>query len=133
MKLTVTLLLFLITLGCNKEEIAKTAVISAMTNGQWKVVDFHDGATDLISDFQGYEFKFNTNFTVNAVKNGTVENTGTWNADADARTITSTFSSASEALTLLNGTWKISDNSWSFVEANLTVNGSLRKLRLEKL
>jgi len=127
-----TLLLLSSLFSCNKEEMAKNAVINAMTSGQWKVVSFKDGVTDVTTDFASYKFQFKENLTVDAINNTTVEKTGTWTADANAKTITSTFGNANAPLILLNGTWKITDNSWLFVEATQTVNGKLRSLRLEK-
>lgn len=127
-----TLLFLFFLCSCNKEEMAKNAVINAMTSGQWKVVSFKDGATDLTTDFAPYKFQFKENLTVDAINNASVEKTGTWTADANAKTITSTFENANAPLILLNGTWKITDNSWTFVVATQTVNGKLRSLRLEK-
>jgi len=128
-----TLLLLSSLFSCNKEEMAKNAVTNAMTSGQWKVVNFKDGATDVTTDFASYKFQFKENLTVDAINNTTVEKTGTWTADANAKTITSTFDNANAPLILLNGTWKITDNSWTFVEATQTTSGGLRMLRLEKL
>lgn len=122
--------------SCKKqiEKIQTNLVIEAMTTGQWKMVSFKDGSTDLTQDFSPYTFQFKTNYTVDAIKNSVVESSGTWNADADAKTISSNFNPpATNPLPFLNGTWKITNNSWTFVEANQTVNGTLRTLRLEKL
>ena len=119
--------------SCSKEQIAKNAVMNAMTSGQWKVVSFKNGSTDVTADFSAYTFQFKENYTVDALHNATVEKTGTWTADANAKTITSTFTNAAHPIILLNGTWQITDNSWTFVEASQTVNGTLRTLRLEKI
>lgn len=122
--------------GCSKEQIEKqqqTAIIEAMTNGQWKVTKFIKGGTDVTSDFSTYKFQFKTDYTVDAINNTTVEKTGTWNADATAKTITSTFTNASNPIILLNGTWNITNNSWTWVEATQTVGSELRTLRLDKL
>ena len=78
------------------------------------------------------EFQFKTDHTVDAINNGTVEKTGFWNADATSQTITSNFTNAVDPLALLNGTWTITNNSWTWVEAKLTVNGELCNLRLDK-
>lgn len=136
MRTTLLLLFFasiLFTAGCNKEEIQKNAVINAMTSGQWKVVNFQSGSNTLTADFAGYQFQFKEAGTVDAIKNAAVERTGTWSADANARTITSQFATGGNPLMLLNGTWKITNNSWTFVEATQTVNNEERKLRLEKI
>lgn len=128
-----TLFLLISFFSCSKEELARNLVVSAMTGGQWKVVSYISGTTDLSSDFLSYQFQFRENLTVDALNNAIVEKTGSWTADANARTITSTFSNASMPLVLLNGTWKITNNSWTFVEASQIVNGETRSLRLEKV
>ena len=107
--------------------------MEALTNGLWKMTSFNKGGTDITSDFTPYSFKFNTNFTVDAINNGMVEKTGTWNADSDALTMTSNFPNAVNPLILLNGTWTITSATWTSVIANQTVNGELRVLRLDKL
>lgn len=136
MKYTIALILILGLFSCKKtiEKIQTNLVIEAMTTGQWKIVSFKDGSTDMAQDFAPYSFQFKTNLTVDAIKNNMVETSGTWNADADAKTISSNFNiQAMNPIPYLNGTWKITNNSWTFVEANQDVNGTLRTLRLEKL
>jgi hypothetical protein len=128
-----TLILLIILCGCSKEQMVKNAVIDAMTSGQWKVVNFKNDNIDITTDFAAYKFQFKDNLTVDAINNSSVEKTGTWTADGNARTISSTFNNANATITLLNGTWQITDNSWTYVVASQTVNGTLRSLRLEKL
>jgi hypothetical protein len=133
MKKLYLFLLPLFFVSCSKEALQRDAVISAMTNGQWKMVRYMDDTTNLTADFAVYKFQFRDNLTVEAIRNNAVESTGSWNADAAARTITSGFGgTAAHPLPLLNGTWKITNNSWTFVEANQLVNGITRSLRLEK-
>jgi hypothetical protein len=124
--------LLIILAGCKKEEKAENLVVQAMVNGQWKVTNFNKGGVNKTPDFASYKFQFKTDFTVDAVNNGSVEKTGSWNADASAQTITSNFTNAISPLVLLNGTWKITNNSWAWVEANQTVSGELLSLRLDK-
>ena len=107
-------------------------VVNAMVNGQWKVTNFKIGSSDVTTDFATYKFQFKTNFTVDAINNGSVEKTGSWNADATAQTITSNFTNVFNSLVLLNGTWQITNNSWTWVEARQTVNNELLTLRLDK-
>ncbi|HJW17323.1 MAG TPA: hypothetical protein VJ499_09380 [Flavisolibacter sp.] len=133
MKHIYTLILLTILCGCSKEQIVKNAVIDAMTSGQWKVVNFKNDNNDVTSDFAAYKFQFKENLTVDAINNTSLESTGTWTADGNARTISSRFNNANATITLLNGTWQITDNSWTYVVASQTVNGTLRTLRLEKL
>ncbi|HEY0354641.1 MAG TPA: hypothetical protein VGC29_00475 [Flavisolibacter sp.] len=124
-------------ISCDPEEIVQqqqeNLVIQAITTGHWKVTSFVKGGTDVTLDFAPYKFQFKTNYTVDAINNGTVEKTGSWNADANAQTITSNFSNASNPLVLLNGVFNIESTTWTSVNASQTVNGELRTLRLEKL
>jgi hypothetical protein len=132
MKKLYPLLLLSILVGCKKEKKAENIVIQAMVNGQWKVTNFSKGGTDMTTSFSTYKFQFKTDFTVDAINNGSVEKTGSWNADAAAQSITSTFSNAVNPVALLNGTWAITNNSWTWVEAKQTLNGELLSLRLDK-
>ena len=125
----------LLTAGCIKkavEQAQENIVINAMTDGQWRVTHFDKAGTDMTAGYANYKFQFRADNTVDAINNGTVEKTGTWTADANARTITATFSNATQPLSLLNGTWKITDNGWTYVEANQTVNGEVLSLRIDK-
>lgn len=124
--------LMIVLASCSKEEIAKDAVISAMTTGSWKVVKFMADTTSYTSQFDGYEFVFKTDGSVDAIKQSNVEKTGSWAADANEKTISSQFSSGSSTLTLLNGTWKISNNSWTFVEAGRSEGAVYRTIRLQR-
>ena len=133
MKQIYTLILLSFLCGCSKEQLVKNAVIDAMTSGQWKVVNFKNDNTDKTSDFAVYKFQFKENLTVDVINNTSVETTGTWTADGNARTISSTFNNANATITLLNGTWQITDNSWTYVVASQSVNGTIKSLRLEKL
>lgn len=129
-------LIFLTTLfGCTKEQKQQrqeNLIMQAMVNGQWKVTSFHKGGSDLTAGFSTYSFQFKDNFTVDAFNNGSIEKTGTWNADATAYTITSSFTNAVDPLVFLNGTWIIQNTTWTSVVANQTAGGEVRTLRLDK-
>jgi len=129
-KFYVVIFLFFLA-GCIKKK-QEDMVVNAMVEGQWKITKFIKGASDITTDFASYKFQFKTNFTVDAINNGIVENTGSWNADATTQTITSNFTNVGAPLTFLNGTWQITNNSWTWVEATQTVNGQLYSLRLDK-
>jgi hypothetical protein len=136
MKIIYTVILSAGLASCTKENIQKkqeNLIIQAMVNGQWKVTSYVKGGTDVTTDFALYKFQFKTNLTVDAINSSTVEKTGTWNADADALTITSNFPNAINPLVLLNGTWQITNTTWTSVQANQTVSGEVRNLRLDKL
>jgi hypothetical protein len=135
MKKIYTILLTLAIAGCTPEKIQEKAedlVIQAMTTGEWTVTNYTRGGTDVTADFSPYKFQFKNNNTVDAVNGGAVEQTGAWNADGTARTITSSFTSGA-TLMLLNGTWNITSTTWTSVNATQTVNGETRVLKLNKL
>jgi len=131
---TILLSLLILASSCKKtiEKIQENIVLKAMTDGQWRLTKFTRNGNDMTADFAPYRFQFYSNNTVDAINNGTTEKTGTWDADTNALTITSTFANAGNPLILLNGTWKITSNSWTFVEATQTVNNEVLTLRLDK-
>lgn len=131
---TATLLFFLVA-GCKKtvERLKENAVISAMTDGQWVITFFEKNGSVVTAEFSGYKFQYHKNYTVDAIKNGGVEKTGTWNGDPNAMTITASFPNAIHPLILLNGNWHIDKNSWTYVVASQTLGADTKKLRLEKL
>jgi hypothetical protein len=122
--------------GCKKakENIQEKKVLDFITDGQWRVTQLLKGSTDYVADFAGYQFQFKTNNFVDAIKNGSVQTTGTWQGDAINFTITSTFpADAVQPLPLLNGLWKIVDGGNDFVVATKDENGELSRLRLQKV
>jgi hypothetical protein len=135
MKQLYTIVLIVAALGCSKEkqeQVQQNLIVQAMVNGQWKVTSFKRDAIDNTADFAPYKFQFKENLTVEAINNGTVEKTGSWNADPAALTITSNFSNVVNPLALLNGTWLIKNTTWTSVEATQAANGENRSLRLDK-
>jgi hypothetical protein len=121
--------------GCEKviEDKAKDAILDAMTDGQWVVTSFIVDGNDSTSIFSPYKFQYYRNYTVDAFKNGSLEKTGTWQADAQAMNISGNFPNAINPLDLINGTWHIVDNSWTYVKATMTVGTETRTLRLDKI
>ena len=120
--------------GCKKtiEKKAENAIMKAMTDGQWVITSFISDGSNITTDFSTYRFQYFSNYTVNAIKSGTVEATGNWDGDASAMNIVANFPNATDPLLLLNGTWHITDNSWTYVEATMTVGNTIRSLRLDK-
>ncbi len=121
--------------GCKKtiEKLKENAVISAMTDGQWKITFFDKNGSVITTEFSGYKFQYHKNYTVDAIKDGVVEKSGTWNGDPNTMTITANFTGAIHPLDLINGSWHIDKNSWTFVEASQTGGVDKKKLRLDKL
>lgn len=126
-------LLFLFS-GCKKaiEKLAEDAIIKAMTDGQWVVTSFTQNTVDITGNFTGYKFQYYSNKTVDAIKNGTVEKNGTWDGDAATMTTWANFNGATSPLNLINGSWHIDNNSWTFVVATQTTAGETKTMRLDK-
>src|SRR6185436_17014842 len=104
--------------SCKKaiEKKAENAIMKAMTDGQWVITSFISDGSNITTDFSTYRFQYFSNYTVNAIKSGTVEATGNWDGDASAMNIIANFPNVTDPLLLLNGTWHITDNSWTYVE-----------------
>ncbi len=134
-KVIIALTLAFILTGCKKsiEKIKENAVISAMTDGQWVITNFVRDGNVITSDFTSYKFQYYSNKTVDAIYNGVVEKTGTWDGDASTMMITANFPNAGSTLTLINGSWHIDDNSWTYVVASQNSATQTKTLRLEKL
>lgn len=134
-KIAPAIFLLCLVAGCKKtiDRIKENAVISAMTEGQWVITIFEKNGSVITTEFSGYKFQYHKNYTVDAIKNGGVEKTGTWNGDPNTMTITASFPNASHPLDLLNGSWHINNNSWTYVVASQTTGAETKKLRLEKL
>ncbi|MBP6687510.1 MAG: hypothetical protein KA160_06595 [Lacibacter sp.] len=125
--------------GCKKaikrtqEQIAETLIVKAMTDGRWLVSKYEDDVTNYKPEFDGYEFQFKTDRTVDAIKNAATEASGTWNEDKVNIAITADYpTTASTTVQRLDGVWKLKDSNWSWVKAEQIINGKLVKLELTK-
>jgi hypothetical protein len=120
--------------GCKKavENIAEDLVIKAMTDGQWVITSFTQNGMDITSSFSGYKFQYYSNRTVDAIKNGVTERTGNWDGNATNMTTWANFPGAPNPISLINGTWNITRNSWTYVEASQTNGTEVKTLRLDK-
>lgn len=134
-KILVVLLLAATASGCKKtiEKIQQDLVIQAMTDGQWVITNFALNGNYITADFAAYKFKYYANKTVDAIKNGVIEKTGTWDGNASSMTTSANFTSPPYPLDLINGNWQITRNSWTFVEATQTSGGTTKQMRLDKL
>ncbi len=134
-KFTLIAVLVLLMTGCKKtvEDIQQDLVIRAMTDGQWAITSFTLNGSDITADFTNYRFKYYSNKTVDAIKNGTTEKTGTWDGNASTMTTWANFTAASYPLSLINGSWLITRNSWTYVEATQTNGTEVKNMRLDKL
>ncbi len=103
-----------------------------MVNGQWVITHFTKNSADITSGFSGYKFQYYSNKTVDAIKNGTVEKTGNWDGNASTMTTWANFPGATAPLDLINGSWHIDNNSWTFVEASQSNGSETKTMRLDK-
>jgi hypothetical protein len=133
-KLYTLFILVIIISSCEKtaEKIGEDLVIKAMTDGQWKITKFTQNGTDITSSFSGYKFQYYSNKTVDAILNGVTERTGVWDGNAAAMKTYASFPGASNPLSLIDGTWNITRNSWTYVEATQTNGAETKTLRLDK-
>ncbi len=138
-QLLILIFSLLLLTGCKKaikqtqEQIAETLIVKAITDGRWLVSVYKEGTNDYKPEFDGYEFQFKTDRNVDAVKNSSVESTGTWNEDKVNFAIAANYpSSATLTLQRLNGVWKLKDSNWTWVKAEQTIDGKLVILELRK-
>jgi hypothetical protein len=136
MKNIITALMLLVLLaGCKKaiEKVQEDLIIKAMTDGQWKVTDFVHNSVNISAQFDTYKFQYYSNRTVDAIKNGAVEQTGTWDGEASTMTTWANFTNPTPTLQLLNGSWHIDNSSWTSVTATQTSGTETKTMRLDKL
>ena len=114
------------------EKIGEDLVIKAMTDGQWKITKFTQNGTDITANFSTYKFQYYSNKTVDAINSGVTERTGAWDGNATAMTTWANFPGAPNPILLINGTWNITKNSWTYVEATQTNGAETKTLRLDK-
>jgi hypothetical protein len=121
-------------MGCKKtvENIQQDLVIKAMTDGRWKVTSFTQNGTPITPDFANYRFKYYSNKTVDAINGSVVEKTGTWDGNSSTMTTSASFTGAVYPLDLINGSWLITRNGWTYVEASQTLGAEIKTMRLDK-
>ena len=133
-RLSYLITLFLLLGSCKKtiEKIQEDLIIKAMVDGQWAVTSFTHNGSNITPDFATYKFKYYSNKTVDAINNGVVEKTGNWDGDASANTTYAYFTNPAYPLSLINGSWNITRNSWTYVEATQTIGSETKTMRLDK-
>jgi len=134
-KLLPVLCLIVVFSGCKKtiQKAQQDLIIKAMTDGQWTVTSFTQNGSDITTNFDGYKFQYYSDKTVDAIKNGTVEKKGNWDGEASTMTTWANFTNAIAPLSLINGSWHITNNSWTFVVASQTIGSETKTMRLDKL
>ena len=133
-KYTLIFILFILATSCKKavENVQEDLVIKAMTDGQWTVTSFVHNGANITPDFATYRFKYYSNKTVDAINSGTVEKTGVWDGNASAMTTSANFTGAVYPLSLINGSWNILNNGWTYVVASQTSGMETKTMRLDK-
>jgi hypothetical protein len=119
--------------SCKKAVEKTTAdyVMSIITSGRWYMYNFSEDQINITTDFNGYEFQFYDNGTVDGIKNN-VRETGTWKPDITNYTITANFPSSNYPLNKLNNLWKIVDSYSNSVIAEATSGTISYKMQLVK-
>jgi hypothetical protein len=112
----------------NKEE---QLLMAAITDGQWYVQQYVEGATDVSAQFSGYTFQFyNTGKVIGFISSDTTS--GTWSGDVNNSSITSQFPTAGDPNKTLNGTWILSTTFTNYVEGYMTTASGKNTLHLAK-
>jgi hypothetical protein len=123
----------LTTSACKKktEAVQQDLILEAMVNGKWKMSWFKENNVG-IPDFDGYEFQYYRDYTVDATKDNTTKR-GNWSGSAAAMTTSADFPAAvGNPLLKINGTWRILRNSWTYVEAEQIIGALVKTMRLDK-
>lgn len=122
------------TSSCQKliDKQKERMALNIITNGQWYVEQFFEGAENVTSEFLNYQFQFRENRTVIGTR-GAESHEGTWTEDVATLSITSQFPTAPPPLTRLNGVWKFKDSALDFVKAEMTTAAGKNTLYLRKL
>ena len=121
--------------GCKKtiEKIQEDLIIKALIDGQWAITNFTVNGTDITASFSTYKFQYYSNKTVDAIKNGVVEKTGTWDGNATAMTTSANFPSATYPLVLINGTWNVVNTGATYIVVTQTNGSESKTMRLDKV
>lgn len=127
--LVVSLLFFS---SCSKDNDSPSTK-SIIQQGKWKIVLFNDNGSVETANYTGYEFTFNTNGTVNAVKNSATTS-GTWNVGANENLNKLNLNFTSLALIELNEEWVFQEKSYSLVKLeHVNSSGQTEVLALQKI
>ena len=78
------LALLMIVASCKKDDnnSSTSSINSTIQQGKWKVTSFIDSGNDETNHYSNYEFQFNSDGTVTAIKTGSIVN-GTWSNGSD--------------------------------------------------
>ena len=137
MTIRLTLLLLFLTgfVSCKKtiEKIQENKILDIMVSGQWKVTLYKIDGTSRLADFSPYTFQYHRNMTVDAIRNNAVELTGDWDGNVSNRTVWADFGNVAEPLSLLNGTWQITNNTTTYVILTQNTGSGNKQMRIDKI
>jgi hypothetical protein len=127
------ILVCLFSFSCKKtvDKKKEQIIMNAITSGYWKVELYAEDGVAMTDSYTEYEFKFNENETLNALKPGTII-PGTWKPDIVQLTITTDFPGALDPINRLIGVWTLRDSDWDYVKAENNNNGIHKLLQLRK-
>jgi hypothetical protein len=138
MKIKATLFVAVLTLSfifssCEKAEqfLQKAVLKEIITTDRWVVETFTASGTDVTTDYASYEFEFNTNGTVSAIK-ATETIVGEWKEDLNALSIHTNFKNPTPSLERFNNVWYINKSSATYVEAKAITATAVFNLKLVK-
>ena len=106
-------------------------IIDIMTDGRWYMYKYEENGVDITYEFDGYEFQFYKNETVDGLLNN-VATRGTWKGDLSNLSMSAEFPTAGYPLKKLNATWKITDSYINAVFAESTTGMVVSKMELVK-
>ena len=130
------LALLMIVASCKKDDNSSStsSINSTIQQGKWKVTSFIDSGNDETNHYSNYEFQFNSDGTVTAIKTGSIVN-GTWSNgnDDSQQKLYLTFSTI--PFDELNDDWHITSQSASQIKLEDVSggNGGTDHLTFEKL
>jgi hypothetical protein len=138
MKTKATLFVAVVTLSfifssCEKAEqfIQKAVLTEIITNDRWLVEAFAVSGTDVTTEYAPYQFEFNTNGTLTAIK-ATETIVGEWKEDLNALSIHTNFKNPTPTLERFNNVWYINKTSATYVEAKAITATGVFTLKLVK-
>jgi hypothetical protein len=138
MKIKATLFVAVLTLSfifssCEKAEqfLQKAVLKEIITNDRWVVETFAVSGTDVTNEYTSYEFEFNTNGTVSAIKS-TETIIGEWKEDLTAFSIHTNFKNPTPSLERFNNVWYINKTSATYVDAKAVTATGIFTLKLVK-
>ena len=113
-----------------------TQTQNTIVSGTWRVTLFSENGVVQTSNYNGYNFTFNANSTVEAV-NGTTPQTGTWTTGTDDSTpkLIVTFSATTGPFEEISEDWRILTVSSTRIELKHVSggDGSIDLLTFQKL